>query len=213
MKSNSPETMTAQTDAAASDARSLEASVGAQVKQLRQTYRLTIAELAKATKLSVGMVSKIENGQTSPSLTTLQALAQALNVPISAFFHAFEEQRDATYVRSGQGLNIDRRGTRAGHLYQLLGHSLRSNVQVEPYLISLDKDAEPHSSFQHPGHEFIYMLEGEVTYRHGDRLYQLTPGDSLFFDAVALHGPEILTKLPAQYLSIIVSPEASDAVS
>ena len=47
------------------------------------------------------------------------------------------------------------------------------------------------------------MLEGEVVYRHADRLYPLNPGDSLFFDADAPHGPEELRKLPIRFLSVI----------
>jgi uncharacterized cupin superfamily protein len=54
--------------------------------------------------------------------------------------------------------------------------------------------------------EFIYMLTGEVDYRHGDSSYRLRPGDSILFDSGALHGPEKLTKLPMTYLSIIVYP-------
>ena len=52
--------------------------------------------------------------------------------------------------------------------------------------------------------EFIYMFEGEVVYGHADKLYTLQPGDSLFFDADAPHGPDELTKLPMTYLSIII---------
>jgi uncharacterized cupin superfamily protein len=55
--------------------------------------------------------------------------------------------------------------------------------------------------------EFLYMLEGEVIYRHGDQLFQMQPGDSLFFDADAPHGPEQLMKLPSKYLSIISYPQ------
>ena len=51
------------------------------------------------------------------------------------------------------------------------------------------------------------MLEGEVDYRHGDQVYALKPGDSLFFDADAPHGPEVLVKLPARYLSLIAYPQ------
>jgi uncharacterized cupin superfamily protein len=56
--------------------------------------------------------------------------------------------------------------------------------------------------------ELLYMLEGEVTYRHGDQLFHLEPGDSLFFDADAQHGPEVLDKLPARYLSVISYKQA-----
>lgn len=185
---------------------SLEAAIGRKVRELRQGLGVTISDLARSTELSVGMVSKIENGQTSPSLSTLKALASALNVPISMFFQEFDVRRDASYVPAGQGVKIDRRGTKSGHLYELLGHSLRSNVSVEPFLITLDEGADTHVSFQHSGHEFIYMLSGEVTYRHGDRSYDLKPGDALFFDALAPHGPERMDALPATYLSIIVTP-------
>ena len=57
--------------------------------------------------------------------------------------------------------------------------------------------------FQHDGMELLYMLEGEVVYRHSNNLYRMTAGDSLFFDADAPHGPDELTKLPIRYLSII----------
>ncbi|MEM8647277.1 MAG: helix-turn-helix domain-containing protein [Pseudomonadota bacterium] len=187
----------------------LEASIGVQVKKLRTGLDMTIGDLAKVSGLSPGMVSKIENGQTSASLSTLQALANALNTPIATFFRTFDEKRDATYVKAGEGLTIERRGSRAGHVYQLLGHSVRSEVRIEPYLITLEAGADSYPVFQHPGHEFIYMLHGDVTYRHADQTYRLKPGDSLFFDAEAIHGPEELNVLPAVYLSIIVSlPEA-----
>jgi len=52
----------------------------------------------------------------------------------------------------------------------------------------------------------LYMLEGEMDYRHGDQVYALKPGDTLFFDADAPHGPEVLVKLPARYLSVISYP-------
>jgi uncharacterized cupin superfamily protein len=53
--------------------------------------------------------------------------------------------------------------------------------------------------------EFIYMLEGRVVYRHANQNYILEPGDSLFFDAEASHGPDEIQKLPCRYLSIIIS--------
>jgi transcriptional regulator with XRE-family HTH domain len=185
--------------------RHLMEAVGAQVKLLRQSMKLTASAVAQSAELSVAMLSKIENGQTAPSLATLQALAGALNVPITALFTRFDQKRDATYVKAGNGLVIDRRGTRAGHRYELLGHSVHAPVKIEPFMITLDEKSDAYPIFQHAGYEFIYMLSGEVTYRHADRSYRLRPGDSLFFDAEAPHGPEELSKLPARYLSVIVS--------
>src|SRR5262249_37630519 len=96
---------------------SLEVAIGHEVREFRKKLDMTVAELAKVAKLSAGMLSKIENGMTSPSLATLQALSRALHVPVTAFFRRFEEEHDATFVKAGQGLAIERRGTRAGHQY------------------------------------------------------------------------------------------------
>lgn len=181
----------------------LEVSIGREVREFRRKLDMTVAELARLADLSAGMLSKIENGMTSPSLATLQSLSRALHVPVTAFFRKYEEERDATFVKAGQGLTIERRGTRAGHQYQLLGHTMRKNIAVEPYLITLSERSDVFPLFQHAGVEFLYMLEGEVGYRHGDKTYTLTPGDSLFFDADVPHGPDDLRQLPIRFLSII----------
>lgn len=187
----------------------LEVAIGHEVRAFRKKLGITVADLAATTNISLGMLSKIENGNTSPSLTTLQALAQALGVPVTAFFRRFEEVRNASFVKAGEGVELERRGTRAGHQYNLLGHigQNSSGVVVEPYLITLTADSDVFPTFQHEGLELLYMLEGAVRYRHGDKLYPMEPGDSLFFDADAPHGPEVLEKLPARYLSIICYPD------
>jgi len=193
-------------NAPATNERALERALGSQVRALRRQQDLSGADLAAAAGISLGMMSKIENGQISASLGTLKSLAAALSVPLSSLFAMFEERQDCSFVRASQGVIIDRRGTKAGHVYQLLGHVLRGDVVVEPYLITLSEGAVPHTSFAHGGVEFIYMLEGQVRYRHGTDTYELNPGDALLFDSSALHGPEALLKHPMRYLSIIIYP-------
>jgi transcriptional regulator with XRE-family HTH domain len=171
---------------------------------LRKRLEITGSELAHRAGLSAGMLSKIENGSVSASLESLEGIARALNVPMASLFASYEERRDCSYVRAGQGGTIERRGTKVGHQYQLLGHSLSGPLVVEPYLITLSKEAEPYPVFQHVGIEFIYMLTGAVTYRHADKTYLLRPGDALLFDSAAPHGPEELTSLPCTFLSIII---------
>ena len=189
--------------------RNLEAAIGREVRAFRRQQGLTVADLAQITGLSIGMLSKIENGITSPSLTTLQVLSHAFSVPVTAFFKSYEERREVQHVKAGDHVEIERRGTRSGHQYNLLGHigSNSSGVVVEPYLITLTTESDTFPTFQHEGLEMLYMLEGEVTYRHGDQLFHLCPGDSLFFDADARHGPEVLNVLPARYLSVICYPQ------
>ena len=189
----------------------LEVAIGRQVRVFRRRKEVTVAELAVTTGLSIGMLSKIENGNTSPSLTTLRTLANALSVPLTSFFRQFEESREGVHTKVGEGVEIERAGTRAGHQYNLLGHigANSSGVIVEPYLITLSKQTDVFPTFQHGGIETIYMLEGEVDYRHGEEVHCLKPGDTLFFDADSPHGPEQLVKLTARYLSIISYPQST----
>ncbi|MEQ6249321.1 XRE family transcriptional regulator [Sulfitobacter sp. HNIBRBA3233] len=189
----------------------LEVAIGRAVRAHRKAQEITVAELAQRTGISLGMLSKIENGNTSPSLTTLQTLANALRVPITGFFRGFEESREAVHTPSGQGVETARAGTRANHQYQLLGHlgANASGVIVEPYLITLTDESDVFPTFQHGGIETIYMLEGAVDYRHGDTVHPLRAGDTLFFDADAPHGPERLVDLPARYLAIISYPQST----
>lgn len=188
----------------------LEESLGAQIREKRRKADLTGAELANAAGISLGMLSKIENGQISPSLATLQSVSHALNISLSQLFATAEEQRDCSFVRAGQGVTIERRGTKAGHQYTLLGHLLSGPVVVEPYLITLHEGAESYVSFRHDGIEVIYMLSGRLIYRHGEQTYEMGPGDTLMFDSQAPHGPEKFLTGSISYLSIITYPRHAE---
>lgn len=203
---NSVDLRTGSSAPAEESPRSLEVGIGAEVHRLRKSLDLTVAELGAAAGLSAGMLSKIENGAISPSLGTLKSLAATLNVPISRLFSESEERRECSFVKAGSGARIERRGTKAGHQYDLLGHSMSGELAVEPYLITLRQDAAPYTHFRHAGTEIIYMLSGKVRYRHDDQTYLMEQGDTLCFDASARHGPEELVQAPMQYLSIIVYP-------
>ncbi len=186
----------------------LELAIGRQIRSFRIKQDITVVDLARQAGLSPGMLSKVENGLTSPSLATLHSLAGALNVPVTSLFRMYEETREATYVQAGKGLTIERQGTRAGHQYQLLGHSSGRSPAVEPYLVTLSEESDVFPLFQHEGIEFIHVLEGEVIYRHASKTYHLVPGDSLYFDSDVPHGPEELIKLPIKLLAVIVGRSA-----
>lgn len=184
----------------------LEISIGKEIHHYRKLHNLTVVQLANQSGLSPGMLSKIERGLTSSSLNTIRAIANGLNVPVTALFQKFEEKSGATasHVKAGQGILIDRRGTNAGHQYQLLGHSIKGKYSVEPYLITLTVESDAFPVFQHEGVEFMYILSGKMRYRHASKSYDLEPGDSLFFDSDALHGPEEFISLPIQFITVIV---------
>jgi transcriptional regulator with XRE-family HTH domain len=183
---------------------SLERYLGNTIRELRQKHGLTIAEVADRVGISRGMLSKIENAQTATSLETIAKLANALGVSLSSLFRNYNmPDGGAQLVKNGRGMEVVRRGTKCGHTYHLLAYDQGPTKVFEPFLITMDDASEVFPTFEHPGVEFIYMLEGKLEYRHGKTTYLLEPGDSLTFRGEIPHGPEKLIELPIRFLAII----------
>ena len=184
--------------------KTLERFLGNTIRQLRLQHGLTIAEISQRAGISRGMLSKIENGLASASLESLEQLANALGVTMSRLFRDYNAPtHGAQFVKSGQGMEVVRRGTRSGHTYHLLAYDQGPQKVFEPFLVTLEKQDEEFPAFEHTGTEFIYMLEGKVEYSVGGESFILEPGDSLTFQGELPHRPEKLMKMPIRFLAII----------
>ena len=194
----------------AETAASLERYLGQAIREQRLKNHLTIADVASLASISRGMLSRIENGQTATSLDALLRISRALGISISSLFRGFDAPvGGAQLVRAGEGMEVVRRGTKQGHTYHLLAYGQGPKKHFDPFLISMDDESETFPIFEHPGIEFIYMLEGRIEYRHGRHTYELAPGDALTFRGEVPHGPERLLKLPIRFLSVIHYPDMS----
>ncbi|WP_087873175.1 helix-turn-helix domain-containing protein [Arthrobacter globiformis] len=180
----------------------LERIIAGQVRHYRTANRLSASELASRTGMSKAMISKIETASTSCSLTTLQRLADGLKIPVTALFRGADTDRDATFTKSGQGSLTVRSGTQHGHEYRVLGTLKGRTDAIEPTLVTLTDASDVFPLFQHPGTEFIYMLDGRMVYGHGAYEYTMEPGDSLLLDGEGPHGPLELLDLPIRFLAI-----------
>jgi transcriptional regulator with XRE-family HTH domain len=186
----------------------LEASLGTAIRELRLRHGLTLAQLSEQASLSSGMLSKIENGQTSAGTDTLARIARAMGVSMGMLFSKYDTNcTGAQHVKKGQGMEVVRRGTKSGHSYHLLAYDQGPTKLFEPFLITMDDDSQRYPTFQHPGTEFLYMLEGRLEYRCAQQLYLLEPGDSLSFPGNVPHGPERLVRCPIKFLSVTVYPQ------
>lgn len=183
--------------------RSISEAIAIRLKDERLRKSMTLQDVAEASGLSLGMISKIENAQTSPSLRTLARLSHALEVPVDTFLRRPSGGRDAFLVRSGAGIEIVRMGTRHGHRYELLAERFGRRSGLQPCLITLSADSKPYAEFQHSGYEFVHVLEGEMRYRFDENEWILHTGDSLSFDADLPHGPAELLAVPIRFLSVI----------
>jgi transcriptional regulator with XRE-family HTH domain len=179
--------------------------VGRNVRRLRQERGVNLSDLAASAGISLAMLSRLEKGDVTPSLETLVALGEALGTNAAALLKDdVAQQSDAQLVQKGEGLEVVQRGTRRGHTYHLLASDRGPKRVFEPYLVTLTDKSEVFPEFDHPGVEFIHILEGSLRYRHGPESYLLKPGDSLTFRGDVPHGPDKLLKLPVRMLSIII---------
>jgi transcriptional regulator with XRE-family HTH domain len=158
--------------------------VGQKIREIRKSRRLSIRALAELSGLSVNTLSLVENGRTSPSVNTLQQVAQSLNLPIVTFFESDKPKTQVVYQKAGERQQIV---FPQGQMARLnTGISLTG---YEPFVTRLEVGANSGEiPVTYPRREFIYCLEGHITYFIGNDVYPLAPGDSLFFDA---HNPHI----------------------
>lgn len=183
-------------------AGALEQIIAVRVREFRLAKGVSMGELARRSGISKAMLSKIENAQTSCSLSSLARLAETLEVPVTALFRGVDAEREAVFTPAGHGARIVRRGSKVGHLYHLLGALRGEHKRIEPLLVTLTEASEVFPLFQHTGTEFLFMLEGVMVYGHGEARYEMRHGDSLVFDGEGPHGPVELIELPVRFLSV-----------
>lgn len=191
----------------------LRSVVAQRLREYRTHLDWTLSQLAGRSGVSRAMLSKIENAQTTPTLSTLARLSSALSVPVTAFFRGLDEEHDLLHVKAGQGLEVQHRGTSAGQRYQLLGRMRFPHDRLEPVLVTIESDAEQFPLYQHGGSEFLFMITGRLEYSYAGRTVLLEPGDALQFLGEVPHGPVRAVELPVQMLSlkVVTSGTASNA--
>ncbi len=158
-------------------------NVGRRLRLLRTDRGLSIRALAEISGLNVNTLSLIENGRTSPSVNTIQQLARALNVPITAFFETSAPKKEVIYQKNG---NRPAAVFSYGSLEDLASGLASDHAQ--PFIVTLKPKAESGATpIVHTGQELIYCLEGRIRYWIGDESYDLDAGDSLVFQAYLPH--------------------------
>ena len=179
--------------------------VGRNLRDLRAERELSIRSLAVLSGLNVNTLSMIENGKSSPSVSTLQQLASALTVPITDFFETDIIKNNVSYQKAGQRLQAAfAHGTLAD-----LGAGLTLHGG-QPLLVTLEPKANSGPTpIVHTGHEFVFCLEGRLSYTIEDHIYILNPGDSLLFEAHLHHFWQNVGESTSQSLLIMCPADES----
>ncbi|MEE8357319.1 MAG: cupin domain-containing protein [Anaerolineales bacterium] len=158
-------------------------NISERLKALREERDLSIRGLGRLSGLSANALSVIERGLSSPSVSTLYKIANALEIPVTAFFEETPPKGDVVFTKSAERNRIPlNRG-----LWEGLGGE-RYNGLIEPFMITLEAGTSS-GRFQmtHSGHEFVFCLRGELEYLINDQTYRLESGDALLFSASLEH--------------------------
>jgi transcriptional regulator with XRE-family HTH domain/predicted Fe-Mo cluster-binding NifX family protein len=183
-----------------------EVLVGRRLRNLRARRGLSLRALADRSGLNVNTLSLIENGKSSPSVSTLQQLALALDVPIPAFFEMEPVEKRVVFTPADQRPQASFGNT----LMQNLGKDLAGSP-VQPFAITLEPGmGSGDRMIVHTGHEFVYCLSGAISYIVDQNEYLLNMGDSLVFEAHLPHCWENKGEHTAQVLLILYPADERD---
>ncbi|MEI6778025.1 MAG: cupin domain-containing protein [Chloroflexales bacterium] len=183
--------------------------VGGRLRSLREARQISIRALAEASGLAVNTLSLIENGRTSPSVSTLQQIAVALSLPITAFFTPETPRSRLVFLKADQ------------HQPTTFPHGALADLgvgmaqrHIEPLLLSLVPGAgSGPQPIIHPGQEFVFCLEGHISYTVDGQHYLLGLGDSLLFESVLPHSWENSDSSPARALLVLCASEPAGSAA
>ena len=177
--------------------------IGKKIKELRKEAGLTLKQLAKSTKLSAPLISKIENGLAMPSIPTLRDIADALKVNPGYFFRD-EEERGYVISRQGSRRTIN---SKKGYAIEVVIEGMH-NPFMEPAIVTAKgKDREDEVELAiHDGQEFMYVLEGKIEVTIGKKKYVLKRGDAGYWNGTVPHKGISISKKPARTLNVHLIP-------
>jgi transcriptional regulator with XRE-family HTH domain len=187
------------------------AELGGVIRTLRLERHLTLTSVAQAAGVSASLISQVERGLATPSISALRRIAGALNVPIAALFLGDHEASDGESDRSGRRLIVRRRERKSLHVprskvvYELLTPDL--NRKVEFLWIEYEPGSITHPEpMSHPGEENAVCLEGSVVVTIDGQEFEISEGDSISFESGRPHQVENRTSQRAVLISAITPP-------
>ncbi len=149
------------------------------------------------------MVSRIENGQVSPSLNTLEALADALSLSVVTFFTETVQTEDVHFVKAGAGIPATRNFADHQHEFRILGRHRKSPLEFEATSVTISRrEGATHPQYINRGYVYLTVTDGEFVYQCGKSEFSMSPGDSLSFNAELIHGVKEVVSKSVTYVSV-----------
>lgn len=185
------------------DALDISGAVGLALRRHRVAAGLAIRELGRLAGVSSAMISRIENGQVSPSLATLEALSRAMSIPVIALFQDTIRTADVTFVKAGNGLAAKRYAPGHVHDYRGLANFTDQGLRFSAARVTLERAGNgTHPVYHSRGYVFLTIIHGTCLYSCGAADYAMAPGDSLSFDAQLRHCVKEVTSDTVTFVTV-----------
>jgi transcriptional regulator with XRE-family HTH domain len=163
-----------------------ESQIGKNIKALRLSQQLTLEALAAKAGITKGYLSKVENSDKAPPVSTLLVIAKALGVTMSQLLGEESPAVRCSVVKKSERKLMARNGTIFGYSYETLAHHY-FNKKMEPYILTIPAASKESAIFQHEGEEMMLVVEGTMLFYHGGEEYIVDTGDCVYFDSSIPH--------------------------
>ena len=175
--------------------------IGIRLKALREIEELSAAEVAARCKISVEEYEAYERGEKDFSFSFLYNAAGVLGVDVMDIMTGDSPKLSTcSLVRAGTGFKVERR---QAYSYRHLAFTFRKK-KADPFLVTVSPSEKLPELHGHEGQEFQYLLEGEAIVVMGDTRYELSAGDSLYFDSAIPHALGALNGKTATFLAVVI---------
>lgn len=167
----------------------IESSIGLKAKKLRDKSNMTLKELSKKTNLSVGYLSQFERGINTIAIDSLSKIAKVYGVELNYFFPETSEEKESIIMKSYEHSFFNVIGT--DYIVNTLYNKseTKDDHSMYPRLIEIlpKFSREKIQLYAHAGEEFIYVLEGILTFYYNKEIHHLYPGDSAYYSSEVEH--------------------------
>lgn len=184
--------------------------IGNKIRTLRESKNITIEQLAEQSGLSVEQITTLEETEVLTALAPLIKVSRALGVRVGTFLDDDDSLGPVVCRKEEHEESISFSNNKASARRHMNYFSLaksKSGRHMEPFIINIDACTEKDFIMSsHEGEEFIYVLEGNIEITYGKEKYELSEGDSIFYDSIVEHHVEGGCEKGAKILAVVYSP-------
>ncbi len=178
--------------------------LGPRIRMIRMRQNRTLQDIADLCGCTRSLISMIECGKSVPALGTIARISKALGITLSEMVS--DEAAPKTICTRAESLTEEKKiPLQDGYGFFPLAVS-RPGKMMQPSIVVFEGSAEPQEPVTHSGEEFLFILEGHLKYQVGSEVFDLKPGDSLYFDAEIPHR-QIPTGETVRLLANFVEPK------